>query len=360
MGNIASMRPGTKSTANSNKRRRLNPLDTNNNSLFSNVVKAVLAPKHSSGKHDDLIPDDVRQHVMGYLSHRQIKILEMTSTTTRRIVKEHCQPIRYGRDIEFDGDILKFVPQNNNGDRSWTCNRGGVIGYNGMCTETTKIKLLATTDFRQQGYKLTVGFMRQPDSMTDFTVRSESSAESDYDNNSINDDSSLSTVESYQETATGFRDFHIPQSCTYPSQYWNKIHRFYAEIFICRQVRLLNPLQRRRLGANTDCHVTNILRGFKDEGHDVRVTTQIFPSGMSCYHTEHLRGLSAPQHVTIILSRIDSNKLRIHVKIPHHMTADEHIIIHRYTEVSNNVDGPYTWFVELGPCRNENGSIKIT
>ncbi len=375
MGNTTSTTPRTESTSISNKRARLNSLNVND-SIYSNVVKEVIAPANSTDKRKTLIPDDVRQHILKYLSYHQIKILEMTSITTQQIIKKHCQPRWYGRDIKFDGKTLKFIPRNDMGGQSCRCNRGGIIGYNGICTKKTEIKFLATTDFHQEGYKLTVGFIRPPDGMTDSTFVAKSSDESEDDRSSdesedyrssdeseddrTNDNSTISTVQSSCNTVKGFWDFHIPKSCTHPSQHANKVHRFYADIFICRSQQLIRPLHRRHGIPVHSCPATSMIQAFKHEGQDERsIRTDIRPSQVTCFHTEVIRGLPPPQHITILLSRIRSNTLRIHVKVPHHITRDEHILIHRYTEVSNNVSGPYTWFVELGPIRNENGSIQI-
>ena len=95
-------------------------------------------------------------------------------------------------------------------------------------------------------------------------------------------------------------------------------------------------------------------------GEDERyVQTTIQPSRELFYHTEVIRGVPPPEHVTFILSRTDST-LRIHAKMPRHIRPNEHIIVDQYMEIVDGVCGPYTWFVEIGPTRNKNGSILVS
>ena len=72
--------------------------------------------------------------------------------------------------------------------------------------------------------------------MKDFRVRIETDDGFEVE---INEDNvRFHNLQSAQEIASGFSDFRIPQSCRSPSEYSNKVHRFFTNVQICQPVQL--------------------------------------------------------------------------------------------------------------------------
>lgn len=303
-----------------------------------------------------MLPDDIRSNVFKYLSHGKIKLVEKTCKSLQRSATEYCRPNPYGGDVIFDGTKLRFTDKVDPGKRPWFSGVGGIMGATEICDR--EVKILASTDFTPLcGYRMTLGFMRLPDSMLDFKVDVEGVDGSAVEINE--DDSRFHELQSTKRIACGFNDFRIPRWCRYPSEYSNQVHCFCANVHMCRPVKLRK--RRRSASDGLRCPATTITNAFKFVGEDERyVETTIQPSSREpFYHTEVIRGVPPPEHVTFILSRTD-NTLRIHAKMPHHIRPNERTIVHQYTEIIDDVSGPYTWFVEIGPTRNKNGSISVS
>ena len=325
-------------------------------------MNEVIAQEASIEGRGPLLHDNIRSRVFSYLYHRDIKLMEMTCKSLQLATRSHCRPKSYGGDVIFNGTILRFIDGNvhveSDGKQPWFCGTGGVMGFNCIGNHRTEVKLVASTDFDQCGYRMTLGFTRPPDHMKDFRVRVETDDGFEVEINE--DDVRFHNLQSAQEIASGFSDFRIPRSCRSPSEYSNKVHRFFANVQICR------PVQLHGMGRNSNlngqrCPATSILHALKWVGEDEQcVETHILPSPSCFFHSEVVRGLPPPANITFILSRTEVGALRIHAKMPHYIGPNEHIIVHRYAEVIDDVSGPYTWFVELGPTRNENGSISVS
>ena len=128
-------------------------------------------------------------------------------------------------------------------------------------------------------------------------------------------------------------------------------------------MQLCQPVQIYGVGWNSNlngqrCPATSILHALKWVGEDEQcIKTQILSSPSCFFHSEVVCGLPPLANITFILSRTEVDALRIHAKMPHYIGPNEHIIVHWYVEAIDDVSVSYTWFVELGPTMNENGSI---
>ena len=110
-------------------------------------------------------------------TYRDIKLMEMTYKSLQLATRSHCWPKSYGEDVIFNGTMLCFIDGNvhveSYGKQPWFCGTGGVMGFNYIGNKRTEVKLVASTEIDQCGYRMTLGFTRPPDHMKDFRVKVE-------------------------------------------------------------------------------------------------------------------------------------------------------------------------------------------